>query len=78
LKDEFDALRTKEGKSLDQLARRISVMSIQFANLGGSLENEAMVKKFINSVPDCFIHCIAGMEQFWDLKMIAYEVAVDG
>ncbi|PWZ40512.1 hypothetical protein Zm00014a_019724 [Zea mays] len=53
-------------------------MSIQFANLGGSLENEAMVKKFINSVPDCFIHCIAGMEQFWDLKMIAYEVAVDG
>lgn len=42
------------------------------------MENEAMLKKFINSVPDCFIHCIAGIEQFCDLKMIAYEEAVDG
>jgi hypothetical protein len=35
-----------------------------------------MVKNFINSVPDHFIHFITGMEQFHDLKMMEYEEVV--
>ncbi|XP_062208265.1 uncharacterized protein LOC133909721 [Phragmites australis] len=66
----------KEGETLDQLAGRISAMSIRYANLGGLLENAALVKKLLDSVPDRFIHCIAGMEQFCDLKTMAFEEAV--
>ncbi|XP_039818463.1 glycine-rich RNA-binding protein 8-like [Panicum virgatum] len=69
-------MRMKDGESLDQLAGRIAGMAVRYSNLGGTLENAALVKKLLDSVPVRFIHCIAGMEQFCDLKTMQFEEAV--
>lgn len=51
-------------------------MSVKYGNLGGTLENSAMVKKLLNTVPDRFIQCVAGIEQFCDLKTLAFDEAI--
>jgi hypothetical protein len=76
LKSDFDALRMKEDESLDQYAGKLTGMAVRYANLGGTLNDAALVKKLFNTVPDCFINVIAGIEQFFDLNTLAFEEAV--
>ncbi|XP_021308378.1 uncharacterized protein LOC110432387 [Sorghum bicolor] len=76
LKSEFDALRMKEDDSIDQYAGRLTGMSVRYSNLGGSLGDAALVKKLFDTVPGRFINVVAGIEQFYDLKKLAFEEAV--
>jgi hypothetical protein len=75
LKSEFDALRM-EDESIDSYAGKLTSMSVRYANLGGSLDDAALVKKILNTVPERFINVVAGIEQFFDLKKIAFDEAV--
>jgi hypothetical protein len=59
---EFDALGMKETETVDEFAGRLTAMSVRYGNLGGTLENSAMVKKLLNTVPERFIQCVAGIE----------------
>jgi len=76
LKCEFDALRMKDDEGVDQYASKISVMSVKYGNLGGTLDDQAMVKKLFDTVPDKYITVVAGIEQFFDLKKLVFEEAV--
>lgn len=50
-------------------------MSVCYANLGGSLDDAALVKKLFDTVLDRYINVITGIEQFFDLKKIAFDEA---
>jgi len=76
LKSEFDAMRMKDEESLDQYVGRLTGMSVRYGNLGGSLEDAALVKKLFDTVPGRYIHVIAGIEQFYDLQTMKFEDAV--
>lgn len=76
LKSEFDALWMKEDEPLDQYVGKLTGMSVKYSNLGGTLDDVAMVKKLFDTVPEKFITVIAGIEQFFDLKMLKFEEAV--
>ncbi|XP_039840923.1 uncharacterized protein LOC120700756 [Panicum virgatum] len=76
LKSDFDALRMKEDESLDQYAGKLTGMAVRYANLGGTLNDAALVKKLFDTAPDRFINVIAGIEQFFDLNTLAFEEAV--
>ncbi|XP_066357986.1 uncharacterized protein [Miscanthus floridulus] len=76
LKCEFDALRMKDDEGVDQYASKISAMSVKYGNLGGTLDDQAMVKKLFDTVPDKYITVVAGIEQFFDLKKLVFEEAV--
>jgi hypothetical protein len=76
LKSEFDAMTMKGDEALDQYAGRLTGMSVKYSNLGGSLEDAAMVKKLLDTVPERFITVVAGIEQFCDLKSLAFDEAV--
>jgi hypothetical protein len=76
LKSEFDGLRMKDDESIDSYAGKLTSMSVRYANLGGSLDDAALVKKMFHTVPEKYIHVIAGIEQFFDLKKIAFDEAV--
>jgi hypothetical protein len=76
LKSEFDALRMKEDESVDSYAGKLMSMSVRYANLGGSLDDAVLVKKILDTVPERFINVIAGIEQFFDLKKIAFDEVV--
>ncbi|CAD6256119.1 unnamed protein product [Miscanthus lutarioriparius] len=76
LKSEFDGLTMKEEESIDVYAGKLTSMSVRYANLGGSLDDSALGKKMFDTVPERFINVIAGIEQFYDLKKLAFDEAV--
>ena len=76
LKSDFSAIQMNDGETLDQYAGRITTMSAQYSNVGGMLEESAMVKKFYDTVPDKYLPIIAGVEQFWDMEEMSFEEAV--
>ena len=76
LKSEFDTLRMKEEENLDQYAGKLTGMSVRYANLGGTLDDAAMVKKLFDTVPDRFLNVVAGVEQFFNLKTLPFEDAL--
>jgi hypothetical protein len=51
-------------------------MSVKYGNLGGTLDDAAMVRKLFDTVLDRYITVVAGIKQFFDLKKLAYEEAV--
>jgi hypothetical protein len=73
LKVEYEALKMKEDEPLDQYAGKLTAMSVKFGDLGGTLEDSYLVKKLFDTVPERFINVIAGIEQFYDLKTLAFE-----
>ena len=76
LKSDFDAFRMVDGESLDQYAGRMTSMSVKYSNVGGTLQNEAMVKKLFDTIPDRFLHVIAGIEQFCNIDTMPFEEAL--
>lgn len=76
LKSEFDGLRMKEDEMIDGYARKLTGMSVRYANLGGTLDDAALVKKPFDTVPERYINVVARIEQFYDLKKLAFDEAV--
>lgn len=76
LKSEFDSLRMKDDEQVDQYTSKISATSVKYRNLGRTLYDSAMVKKLFDTVPDRYITMVAGIEQFFDLKKLAFEEVV--
>ena len=52
----------KEEETVDEFTGKLTAMSVKYGNLGGTLEDSAMVKKLFDTVPDRFIHVIAEIE----------------
>jgi len=76
LKGEFDRLCMVDGDALDDYAGKISGMAAKFAGLGSTLENAAMVKKLLDTVPDHLYPAVAGIEQFCDVESMKFEEAL--
>ena len=51
MKAEFDALEMKE-EMIDQFAGKLMEMLVKYSNLGGTLEDSALVKKMFDTVPE--------------------------
>jgi hypothetical protein len=76
LKGEFGKLYMEDGEALDDYARKISGMAARYAGLGATLGDTAMVKKLLDTVPDRLFPAVAGIEQFCDVEMMAFEEAL--
>ncbi|XP_066334496.1 uncharacterized protein [Miscanthus floridulus] len=76
LKSEFDAVEMKEDESLDQVVGKLTALSVRSSSLGGSIGDSDLVKKLFDTVPDRYLTVVAGIEQFYDLKTLAFDEAV--
>ncbi|XP_066368013.1 uncharacterized protein [Miscanthus floridulus] len=76
LKSKFDAIRMKDDESLDQIVGKLTAMPVKYNSLGGSLDDAALGKKLFHVVPDRYLNVVAGIEQFYDLKTLAFDEAV--
>ena len=76
LKSEFDGLRMKEDEMIDGYARKLTGMSVRYANLGGTLDDTTLVKKLFDTVPELYINVVARIEQFYDLKKLLFDEAI--
>jgi len=67
----------KEDESLDQVVGKLIVLSVRSSSLGGgSIGDSDLVKKLFDIVPDRYLTVVAGIEQFYDLKTLAFDEAV--
>ena len=76
LRGEFDRLDMADGEKLDDFAGKISGMAARYANLGVTLDDAAMVKKLLDSVPDRLYAAVAGIEQFCDVEKLNFDEAL--
>ncbi|XP_073360639.1 uncharacterized protein [Aegilops tauschii subsp. strangulata] len=76
LRSDFELLRMDGGETLDGFAGKLSSMAARYAGLGSTLEDPAMVKKLLDSVPDRLYAAFAGMEQFCDVSTMPFEEAL--
>jgi hypothetical protein len=51
-------------------------MAARFASLGSTLDDAAMVKKLLDTVPDRLYPVVAGIEQFCDVASMPFEEAL--
>jgi hypothetical protein len=63
LKGEFDKLYMEDGEALDDYAGKISGMAARYAGLGATLDDAAMVKKLLDTVPNQLFPAVAGFER---------------
>ncbi|XP_052627162.1 uncharacterized protein LOC128133684 [Lactuca sativa] len=76
LKSEFEALQMKETESIDEYAGKISAMISKFGSAGAILEDEELVRKLFDTVPEKFINLVASMEQSCDMESMPFEEAI--
>ena len=66
----------KENDPLDQVVGKLTSLSVRCSSLGGSIGDADLVKKLFDIVPERYLTVVAGIEQFYDLKTIAFDEAV--
>ncbi|KAM3188559.1 hypothetical protein ACQJBY_074111 [Aegilops geniculata] len=64
-----------ESESLDAFAGRLGGMAARYAAPGSTLEDAALVKKLLDSVPNRLYAAVAGIEQFCDVGRMLFEDA---
>ena len=76
LRGEFELLRMAESETLNAFAGRLGSMAARYAARGSILEDAAVVKKLLDSVPDRLYAAVAGIEQFCDVGTMPFEDAL--
>jgi hypothetical protein len=66
----------KDTEQLDHVVAKLTTLSVKYNSLGGSLDDAALVKKLFDIVPERYLTVVAGIEQFFDLKTLAFNEAV--
>ena len=66
----------KEEESIDVYAGKLTGVSMRYANLGGTLDDAALVKELFDTVPEHYINMVVGIEQFYNLKKLAFNEVV--
>lgn len=68
LMNEFDRLKMKDTKKIDEFPGKLSEIACKSAALGEKIEESKLVKKFLKSLPrKKYIHIVASLEQVLDL-----------
>ncbi|KAE8787521.1 retrotransposon protein [Hordeum vulgare] len=76
LRGDFDRVKMADGEALEVYAGRLVGMAARYASLGETLDDEALVKKLLDTVPDRLFPVVAGIEQFCDTATMAFDEAV--
>ncbi|XBI98472.1 hypothetical protein VPH35_018704 [Triticum aestivum] len=69
-------LRMADGDDLDSFAGKLGAMTARYAGLGAVLNDAALVKKMLDTVPDRLYPVVARIEQFCDVETMAFEEAL--
>ncbi|KAJ0869771.1 hypothetical protein HanRHA438_Chr11g0492751 [Helianthus annuus] len=76
LKSEFEALHMKDGETIDEYAGKLLGMISKYNNIGANLEDEELVRKLFDMVPEKFINLVASIKQSSDVDSIPFEEAI--
>ncbi|KAD4584611.1 hypothetical protein E3N88_22212 [Mikania micrantha] len=63
LRTEFDTLRMSDGETVDDFVAKLSGIASKSATLGSVIEEPALVRKLLTSMPESFLNMVATIEQ---------------
>ncbi|XP_076894461.1 uncharacterized protein LOC143546754 [Bidens hawaiensis] len=73
LKSEFEKLKMAENETVDEFARKITSMVSKATSLGHVFEQDVLVTKLLDAVPDKYFQLVASIEQSVDLDSLIYK-----
>jgi hypothetical protein len=73
LKREFKALKFCSGETVDDFVMRINSIANQLAVLGEGIEEEVIVRKFLQAVPPKFVQIMMSTKTVMDLEYVTVE-----
>nr|GEX10740.1 zinc finger, CCHC-type [Tanacetum cinerariifolium] len=76
LRNELEILKMNDNESINDFAGKINGIVAKIKSLGSTLEEEVIVRKFLNSVPKKYLPIVAPIEQYSDLESMPFEEAV--
>nr|GEW45291.1 zinc finger, CCHC-type [Tanacetum cinerariifolium] len=76
LKSDFEMLHMKEDETIDIFTTKLTILVNKAASLGHTMEDETLVHKLLNSVPDRYMQIVASIEQYSYLSEMTMEEAI--
>nr|GEW11679.1 ribonuclease H-like domain, reverse transcriptase, RNA-dependent DNA polymerase [Tanacetum cinerariifolium] len=76
LKSDFEMLHMKEDETINTFTGKLTTLVNKAASLGHTIEDQTLVRKLLNVVPDKYLQIVASMEQSSDLSEMTLEEAV--
>nr|GEX04463.1 zinc finger, CCHC-type [Tanacetum cinerariifolium] len=66
----------KEDETIDAFTTKLTTLVNKEASLGRTMEDETLVRKLLNVVPDRYLQMVASIEQYSDLDEMTLEEAI--
>ncbi|GJZ89488.1 ribonuclease H-like domain, reverse transcriptase, RNA-dependent DNA polymerase, partial [Tanacetum coccineum] len=66
----------KEDETIDTFTSKLTTIVNKAASLGHTMEDETLVRKLLNVVPDRYLQIVASIEQYSDLDEMTLEEAI--
>nr|GEW23380.1 zinc finger, CCHC-type [Tanacetum cinerariifolium] len=66
----------KEDETIDIFTTKLRTLVNKAASLGHTMEDETLVRKLLNAVPDRYLQIVASIEQYSDLDEMTLEEVV--
>nr|GEV68746.1 ribonuclease H-like domain, reverse transcriptase, RNA-dependent DNA polymerase [Tanacetum cinerariifolium] len=76
LKSDFEMLQMKEDEKIDTFTEKLTTLVNKVASLGHTIEDQTLVRKLLNVVPDRYLQIVASIEQYSDLSKITMKEAI--
>nr|GEU93856.1 zinc finger, CCHC-type [Tanacetum cinerariifolium] len=76
LKSDFEMLQIKEDEKIDTFTEKLTTLVNKVASLGHTIEDQTLVRKLLNAVPDMYLQIVASIEQYSDLSEITMKEAI--
>nr|GFA98061.1 zinc finger, CCHC-type [Tanacetum cinerariifolium] len=76
LKSEFEMLQMKEDETIDVFTTKLTTSVNKASSLGHTMEDETLVRKLLNVVPDMYLQIVTSIEQYSDLSEMTFEEAI--
>ncbi|GJR76611.1 zinc finger, CCHC-type containing protein [Tanacetum coccineum] len=69
-------LHMKEDETIDTFTGKLTTLVNKAASLGHTIEDQTLVGKLLNAVPDRYLQIVASIEQYSDLSEMTMEEAI--
>nr|GEW94378.1 ribonuclease H-like domain, reverse transcriptase, RNA-dependent DNA polymerase [Tanacetum cinerariifolium] len=69
-------LHMKEEETIDTFTEKLTTLVNKAASLGHTIEDQTLVRKLLNAVPDRYLQIVTSIEQYSDLSEMTLEEAI--
>nr|GEU40210.1 zinc finger, CCHC-type [Tanacetum cinerariifolium] len=76
LKSDFEILHMKEDETINTFTEKLTTLVNKAASLGHTIEDQTLVQKLLNVVPDRYLQIVASIEQYSNLSEMTKEEAI--